>query len=135
MLAVSGLNHITLAVANLSRSFDFYVGCLGLKPQAKWNSGAYLTAGDLWVCLSLDDAKPASDYTHVAFTVEHSDMTSWAERINRQEVVCWKDNTSEGASLYILDPDGHKLELHAGDLQSRLRAIREKPYAGLELFE
>ncbi|HEX5514181.1 MAG TPA: glutathione transferase, partial [Gammaproteobacteria bacterium] len=46
----------------------------------------------------------------------------------------WKDNKSEGDSLYFLDPDGHKLEIHVGDLESRLAALREKPYEGLQLF-
>lgn len=31
-----------------------------------------------------------------------------------------EENLSEGDSLYFLDPDGHKLELHVGSLQSRL---------------
>lgn len=43
----------------------------------------------------------------------------------------WKDNKSEGQSFYFLDPDGHKLELHVGDLVSRLAQCREKPYSGM----
>lgn len=43
----------------------------------------------------------------------------------------WKDNKSEGQSFYFLDPDGHKLELHVGDLASRLAQCREKPYSGM----
>ncbi|OYQ98817.1 hypothetical protein B9P90_05980 [Citrobacter freundii] len=43
----------------------------------------------------------------------------------------WKDNKSEGQSFYFFDPDGHKLELHVGDLSSRLAQCREKPYSGI----
>lgn len=46
----------------------------------------------------------------------------------------WRDNRSEGASFYFLDPDGHRLEAHVGDLASRLRACREHPYAGMRFY-
>ena len=39
-----------------------------------------------------------------------------------------------GASLYFLDPNGHKLEIHASDLEARLLSARERPWEGLELF-
>ena len=45
-----------------------------------------------------------------------------------------QQNWTEGESLYFLDPDGHKLEIHASDLAARLRSARERPWAGLELF-
>jgi hypothetical protein len=46
----------------------------------------------------------------------------------------WKTNKSEGASHYFLDPDGHKLELHVGNLAQRLAACRAKPYKGMVFF-
>ncbi|MFK7853895.1 MAG: VOC family protein [Granulosicoccus sp.] len=134
MLAVSGLNHITLAVSKLDRSFDFYVHLLGLKPHARWTRGAYISTANLWLCLSVDNASPAQDYTHLALTINSSDLSDWENKLLNAGIERWKENTSEGESLYFLDPDHHKLELHVGDLDSRLRAIRNQPYNGLELF-
>ena len=31
---LTGFNHLTISVSNLSRSFDFYSNLLGLKPEA-----------------------------------------------------------------------------------------------------
>jgi catechol 2,3-dioxygenase-like lactoylglutathione lyase family enzyme len=42
---VTGINHITLAVSDLNRSFHFYANVVGLKPVAKWERGAYFLAG------------------------------------------------------------------------------------------
>jgi hypothetical protein len=49
-------------------------------------------------------------------------------------VLEWRENRSEGASFYFLDPDGHKIEAHVGDLVSRLEACRQRPYAGMKFF-
>lgn len=135
---ITGINHITLAVRELERSFSFYTAVVGLKPVAKWARGAYLLAGDGWICLSLDAETrrgPQPEYTHLAFSVDPAAFGDCAEAIRSRDVVLWKENRSEGDSLYFLDPDGHKLEIHAGDLQSRLAALREQPYAGLELYD
>jgi hypothetical protein len=43
----------------------------------------------------------------------------------------WKENTSEGDSLYFLDPDGHRLELHVGSLDSRLAHYAADPDPGV----
>jgi len=129
-----GLNHITVAVSDLNRSFEFYVRLLGMRPHAKWARGAYLTLGGLWFCLSCDDSQPGNDYTHIAFDVASGDFPKVKHKLLQAGVMQWKDNKSEGDSLYILDPDGHKLEVHAGDLQSRLDSLKARPCTGLEFF-
>jgi catechol 2,3-dioxygenase-like lactoylglutathione lyase family enzyme len=135
---LKGLNHITVSVSDLDRSWQFYVDVLGFVPRARWAKGVYLSLGELWLCLSLDDhcrSGMSSEYTHTAFSVAPADFAAMVERLNRLNVPTWKVNVSEGDSHYFLDPDGHKLELHVGDLDSRLESIRARPYDGLVLFD
>ncbi|HSC67568.1 MAG TPA: fosfomycin resistance glutathione transferase [Cellvibrio sp.] len=126
-----GLNHITIAVSNLETSFNFYTRQLGFKPHARWDAGAYLSLGDVWFCLSCDTAIPSQDYSHISLDCAAGNFNSIAAQLRATHVKEWKQNTSEGASLYFLDPDGHKLEIHCGDLQSRLASLKQKPYKGL----
>ena len=132
---LKGLNHITLAVKDLEESFTFYTSLLGFKPHAKWSRGAYLSLGDLWLCLSCDESKPAEDYSHIAFDIAAENFSDFSCSLMDAGVTQWKQNSSEGDSLYILDPDGHKLEIHVGSLKSRLESLQLNPYDGLQLFE
>ena len=136
-LAVAGLNHITLAVADVPQSLAFYRDVLGCKLRAVWNEGAYLEAGGLWLCLSKDQdvrLAPHPDYTHIAFGVSDADYPALRERIAARATI-WKDNKSEGASIYFLDPDGHKLEIHVGSLETRLDHYRSHPDKGVEVLD
>ena len=120
---IRGLNHLTLAVRDVERAVAFYRDVLEIDVARQWPDGAYLTAGPLWLCLSRDpDARhaPAADYTHAAFDVAAEDFPTLAKQIRASGATIWKENRSEGDSLYFLDPDGHKLELHVGNLASRL---------------
>lgn len=74
------------------------------------------------------------DYTHYAFSVAPEHIEQVSERLRQAGVEEWKSNRSEGESLYFLDPDGHQLEIHAGDLASRLAACRKKPYQGMVFY-
>jgi catechol 2,3-dioxygenase-like lactoylglutathione lyase family enzyme len=135
--AITGLNHITLAVTDLDRSLAFYRDTLGCTVRALWTDGAYLQAGGVWLCLSRDDAMrsaPRPDYTHLAFSVAEGDFAALSERLTA-ECPIWKKNRSEGASTYFLDPDGHKLELHIGSLQTRLDHYLAHPEKGVRVFE
>lgn len=136
-MTINGVNHITLAVTDLDRSICFYRELLGLMLRARWPEGAYFETGSLWLCLSVD-ANAArverSDYTHIALNVSAEHFETTAARV-AEGAKLWRQNRSEGPSLYFLDPDGHKLELHAGSLASRLAHYRTNPPPGMTLFD
>ncbi len=128
---IGGLNHITLSVRDIDRSFRFYVETLGAKPLARWRKGAYLLAGDLWLCLTLDERTRSfalPEYSHIAFSVQEAGFDEAAERIRASGATIWQENRSEGPSLYFLDPDGHKLEIHTGDWRTRIAAMKQDPW-------
>ena len=126
-----GLNHITFAVQDIERSLAFYRDVLGCELHARWDRGAYLTIGDCWLCLSLDpSSSPSKGYSHVAFSIDAKSFSSFQRTLTEQGVEIWKQNASEGDSAYFVDPDGHRLEAHVGDLESRLKTIRAEPYEG-----
>jgi catechol 2,3-dioxygenase-like lactoylglutathione lyase family enzyme len=135
---IHGVNHITFSVRDLEASFSFYTKVLGLRPVARWYKGAYLEAGDDWICLSLDgDVRSANlhEYTHMAFTVSSEDFSVLVERIQSAGAVRWQENRSPGESLYFLDPDGHKLEIHVSTLRARICAMKENPPKDFVLFK
>ena len=135
---LTALNHLTLAVTDVERSFSFYVDLLGFRPLAKWNKGAYLSLENLWLCLSLDETRASTsqtDYTHYAFDITQDAFASFRAGLLEAGVTEWKQNKSEGDSFYFLDPDGHQLEAHVGNLASRLAECRDKPYAGMRFFD
>ncbi len=124
---LKGINHITIAVKNLEKSFNFYKDILGFKPLMKHSKGAYFLLGDLWFCLELDSntrSEPLPEYTHIAFSVDSNDFEAISDKIVLSGSKIWKENRSEGDSLYFLDPDGHKLEIHVGDWKSRLESYK-----------
>lgn len=137
MTSVRGLNHVTLAVADVDRAVAFYRDLLGFRLRALWPAGAYLEAGPLWLCLSLDPAaadQVRGDYTHIAFDVAAEAFDALSYRVAEVAPI-WRENRSEGRSLYVLDPDRHKIELHVGTLENRLDAYRRDSGKGVAVFD
>jgi catechol 2,3-dioxygenase-like lactoylglutathione lyase family enzyme len=135
-MKITGLNHITFAVHDVNRSIQFYTEILGLRLIAKWSTGAYLTAGQTWIALNQDSTIKQThrpDSSHIAFSCSQSDFEPIRLRILEYGCMEWSRNTYEenslyGSSVYFLDPDGHHLELHVGDLESRLQNMHENPW-------
>lgn len=134
---IKGINHITLSVKDLDESFIFYTNLLGFKPIAKWEKGSYLLAGNIWITL-IKDVKVRKEslleYTHIAFDIEEKDFIKLSNKIIDSGAKIFQENTSEGLSLYFLDPNGHKLEIHASSLEDRIKATKEKPYDDMIFF-
>lgn len=133
---ITGINHYTLGVKDIDRSFDFYKNALGLKPLCKWPKGAYFLAGDFWFCINLDENRNPipNDYsTHFAFVVSQENFDQMVSHLKNTAVSAYKCNTSPGDSFYFLDPDGHRLEIHCGDYQSRLETFK-KTRTDIEYF-
>ena len=133
---ITGINHLTLAVSQIERSFVFYTTVMGFTPLCKSQGSAYLLAGKpqntgcLWVCLDLDrtgQRTPSPCSTHYAFSVTQEDFKPMCERILAAGVRLYQPNTSPGDSLYFLDPDDHKLEIHVGNWSSRLAIKKQNP--------
>ncbi|MHC5775340.1 VOC family protein [Nostoc sp.] len=134
---ITGVNHITLSVRNLEESIAFYTNVLDFRLLAKWTKGAYLSTGDIWLALILDQKvreSPIPEYTHIGLTVSIEDFPILSQRIQQSEAKIWQENKSEGASLYFLDPNDHKLEIHASDLNTRIKTAKASPWEGLEFF-
>ena len=130
---ITAINHLTLAVSDIEQSCHFYCDLLGATLRAEWPRGAYLDLGGHWLALELaEHVTPRSDDSHIAFSV--SDFDAFVEHL-RPHVAEWKVNTSEGASFYFLDPDCHKLELHSGDLETRLAHYRADPESPVRILD
>ena len=124
MNLITGLNHLTLSVGDLDRSLAFYSGLLGFSLRMRSPSSVYLEAGNLWLTLVLDlevRHAPCPEYSHAAFSVTPSDLPLLADRLTLAGVTRWQEPDNSD-SFYFLDPDGHKLELHSGDIHQRLAA-------------
>jgi hypothetical protein len=74
-------------------------------------------------------------YDHVAFSVAAEDFDAMRARLVKAGTGRWHENRSEGDSVYFLDPDGHKLEIHVGDLESRVASLKARPPRELMVFD
>lgn len=132
---ITSMNHITLAIIDIDKSFEFYRDVLGLKPLVKWDKGAYFFVGEsttnllghgFWFCLNVDEKRILNPCeTHYAFTVPENHFDAMTRKIILSGCKQFKENTSPGKSLYFLDPDGHKLEIHVGSPEMRIAAKKE----------
>jgi catechol 2,3-dioxygenase-like lactoylglutathione lyase family enzyme len=125
---ITGVNHLTFSVSDLEESVRFYTGVLGFGLASRREGEAHLLAGDAWVALILDPSVRSGalpEYTHAAFSVSVESFGALDRRIRRWGAETWQENQTEGDSLYFLDPNGHKLEIHVSGLKARIESERK----------
>lgn len=128
---IKGINHITFSVSDLAASAAFYqqVFDAELLFRDKWT--AYFDLAGLWLALNVqaDIARQEirQSYTHIAFSIDAVDMAAMERRLQQFGIPLLPGRsrtTGEGVSLYFADPDGHLLEVHSGDRETRLDAYQ-----------
>ena len=108
------IHHVALRVSDLERARRFYAGVLGLEEDRRFEeSGAlrsiWLRVGSARLMLErrLKGDGPEAGSGHVlALAVE--DLHTWEERLATAGVAI-DDRT--GATLFVRDPDGHRVAL------------------------
>jgi catechol 2,3-dioxygenase-like lactoylglutathione lyase family enzyme len=126
-IKVQQIDHVTLVVADLEATRDFYVRVLGMQEVARPAfsfPGAWFQAGATQIHATVTDddaglagwahqgAKLPSRGHHFAFEVD--DAKAAAEELKSQgiEIVAGPKHRPDGPlQIYFLDPDGHLIEL------------------------
>jgi len=124
-MRVIGLDHVVMICSDLEDSLEFYSGVLGLEPLdvEEWRAGrASFPSVRLneSTIIDLTAGQPdGRNIDHVCLVIEPTDLYEMAKRRDLNVVkgpVQRGGARGTGWSIYVIDPDGHLLELkHYGD--------------------
>jgi catechol 2,3-dioxygenase-like lactoylglutathione lyase family enzyme len=123
LVRIKALDHIALRVQNVEASLSFYADILGLPTERVelWRDNQVPFPS---VRLNLDTlidlmegVSAGSDLDHYCLVIEATDMDALKARFEGVGVAVQEGPATrwgahgEGTSLYVLDPDGHVVEL------------------------
>jgi catechol 2,3-dioxygenase-like lactoylglutathione lyase family enzyme len=144
-IAVKGLDHVHIRVADRARAAEWFKRVLGLQPALELGQWASDPAGPLFLatregchCLALvqgnTEQNRTGDHT-VAFNVSASDFIGFLTEIDELQLVDRDGSQVTQAdvadhdlswSVYFLDPDGNRFELTSYEYQA-IKARIHKP--------
>ncbi len=120
-IAIKGLDHVVLRVADLERAIRFYCEVIGCTKERRVESInlVQLRAGAALIDLILAEGAPdtgAGNMDHFALRIEPFDEADLRAHLDSHGVAVGELATRYGAegsgpSLYIKDPDGNTVEL------------------------
>ncbi len=127
-MQIEGIDHVALTVSNIARSIVWYQWVLGLErrhAQAWGDRPAVLCAGTSCLALFAADTEqphPTPDHNtiglrHVAFRVDRMNFAQARRELSERGIDFTFEDHTISHSIYILDPDGHRIEITTYDLK------------------
>ena len=123
LVRIKALDHIALRVQNVEASLSFYADILGLPTERVelWRDNqvpfpSVRLNPDTLIDL-MEGVSAGSDLDHYCLVIEATDMVALKARFEGVGVAVQEGPATrwgahgEGTSLYVLDPDGHVVEL------------------------
>ncbi len=120
-LEVSSLDHVVLYCRDTAASRDFYTSILGMTAGAESEAYVFLSCGAQTVALFRADGRAAAtgpgpptqrrELDHLAFNV-NSGYDDTLARL-RQRGIEVETRAGDPRCIYILDPDGHRIQILA----------------------
>lgn len=133
---IKGINHITLSVQDIEKTFWFYKDVLKLKPIMKSQKSCYFVAGNTWIAFILEQKKQERKlYSHIAFNCDKKELQNFKKIMEKMGIQQWQENKTEGDSVYFCDPSGNKLELHCTSLSDRINDGKKNWGTTVEWFQ
>lgn len=113
-LQVTGINHVVLHVRDLERSKRFYIDVLGFedrRPSGEPGSMSFLRCGSQGLDLFevSGDVHGGQEMNHMALNVAAPDLDELLSRLSEAGIE--NGQRTPRNSVFIFDPDGHRLEM------------------------
>jgi len=134
-LRVTGINHVVLHVADLDRSRRFYIELLGFTDRGiaelPGMRACFLRCGTQGVDLferAGCDVHGGQEMNHMALNVDASDTTLVVEGLSEAGVDAFE--VTPRHSVFISDPDGHRIEILPISASERAHEHEHAPISG-----
>ena len=126
-MKVQHIDHVAITVSNLARSLAWYTDVLGLERRFEEEWGDVPTvvcAGETCVALFPSDipdpqpveARETVSMRHFAFRVDRENFEAAQVRFRDRGIEFESADHGIAHSVYISDPDGHRIEITTYDL-------------------
>ena len=110
MIETSGIDHIVLHVADVSRARDFYTDVLGMTVYRENERQVFLHTGRQGVALFKGERGIGGDMNHLALNVASGTYDTLKAELEGHGVAV-SGRPGDDHCIYFNDPDGHRLQL------------------------